>query len=64
VTALKFQSRRSARIRKYSCCNRAIFISKYLYGDRKAGTQTVPEVEKKTIPGPGTHIVYSEEGKN
>jgi hypothetical protein len=30
VTAVKFQSTRSARIRKYGCCNRAIFISKYL----------------------------------
>jgi hypothetical protein len=37
----------------YSGCNRAIFPE--AYGDTKAGTQTVPQ-EKKTSPGPGTHI--------
>lgn len=44
----------------YSGCNRAIFPE--AYGDTKAGTQTVPQ-EKKTSPGPGTHISVTKGNK-
>ncbi len=57
----KHEKRQDSKIR---LLQQSHFYFKISYGDRKAGTQTVPEVERKTIPGPGTHIVYSEEGKN
>jgi hypothetical protein len=47
------EHKKHREFKTYSGCNRAIFPE--AYGDTKAGTQTVPQ-EKKTSPGPGTHI--------